>query len=83
MSMGTSVALRFYLAGYSGLLLPRRLRRVLAGRVWHRAWLAGHMGIYEQEGRNFSVSDRSNLLNRKSGEHGYRELIAKLIRPYQ
>lgn len=45
----TSLKLRFYLAGYSGLLLPRAMRRLLARSVLHRAWLAGDMGVFKEK----------------------------------
>ncbi len=45
----TSLSLRFYLAGYSGLLLPRAMRRILARTKLHRAWLSGDMGVFTEE----------------------------------
>lgn len=45
----TSLNLRFYLAGYSGLLLPRAMRRLLARTNLHRAWLAGDVGVFKEE----------------------------------
>lgn len=45
----TSLNQRFYLAGYSGLLLPRAMRRILARTNLHRAWLAGDMGVFKEE----------------------------------
>lgn len=48
-SVMTSLNLRFYLAGYSGLLLPRAMRRLLARTNLHRAWLSGDMGVFTEE----------------------------------
>ena len=38
---------RIYLAGYSGWVMPRRLRKLIARSELHRAWLAGFLGIFE------------------------------------
>lgn len=59
------IAHRVYMQGYYGHVYPRLVRRLFAGSVLHRAWLAGHMGVFKQEGRHHGVADRDNLLNRK------------------
>ena len=41
---------RAYLAGYSGQIMPRWMRRALAGSELHRAWLAGFKGWFEENG---------------------------------
>lgn len=41
---------RAYLAGHSGRVMPRQVRRILAGTELHRAWLLGSMGFFEQDG---------------------------------
>jgi hypothetical protein len=54
-----------YLHGYYGNLPSRWLRKLLAKSTFHRAWLAGHMGIFGQEGAQFGVMDRDNYQFRK------------------
>ncbi|WP_140849212.1 hypothetical protein [Paracoccus sp. FO-3] len=39
-----------YLSGYSGRAMPRQVRRLIAGTEFHRAWLLGSMGFFEQDG---------------------------------
>lgn len=53
-----AIAHRFYLFGYRAKVLPRFLRRLIARSDFHRAWLAGHMGVFEQHGARCGVSDR-------------------------
>jgi hypothetical protein len=60
-----SLTFRFYLLGYKHFNFPRVLRKVLARTRWHRAWLAGHMGLYEQDGRHCGVCDRDSFVIRK------------------
>ncbi|KPC02326.1 hypothetical protein QO021_28335 (plasmid) [Pseudomonas amygdali pv. lachrymans] len=60
-----SIVFRFYMIGYAARLLPRVVRKVLSRTVFHRAWLAGHMGIFEQDGRQHGVADRVGFDYRK------------------
>lgn len=54
-----SVAQRFYVLGYDGILPSRSLRRIIAGTKAHRAWLSGVMGVYKDEhGQHYGVCDR-------------------------
>ena len=46
----TSLYLRTYLAGHAGQIMPRRLRKAIAGSELHRAWLVGFLGFFEQDG---------------------------------
>ncbi len=46
----TSLYLHIYLAGYSGRIMPRWLRRMIAATEWHRAWLCGHLGFFAEDG---------------------------------
>lgn len=48
---------RFYLYGYRGRVLPRLARRLLAGSALHRGWLAGHFGIYVEDGKQCGIID--------------------------
>ncbi|HBN8007327.1 TPA: hypothetical protein L3645_006148 [Pseudomonas aeruginosa] len=54
-----------YVQGYSGKVFPRAVRKVCAKSTLHRAWLAGHMGIFEQADMRFGVTSRSNFRYRK------------------
>lgn len=45
-----SIYLRIYLYGHSGKVIPRSVRRVLAGTHFHRALLYGYLGFFEQNG---------------------------------
>jgi hypothetical protein len=57
----TAIAHRFYLHGYHGRVLPRLVRRIIARTLFHRGWLAGHLGVFEQQGVRHGVCDRDNL----------------------
>lgn len=81
-----SIGFRFYILGYKGVCLPRRLRKLIARTSWHRAWLSGHMGIFIEDGRQTSVCDREWLQYRKGRlrrvEPGAGELVQRLLRPH-
>lgn len=51
--MQNLVLFRIYLAGLSGYVAPRALRRLLAGTPWHRAWLVGHLGYFNEQGVSY------------------------------
>lgn len=89
-----SLAMRFYLLGYSGYLLPRMLRRLFARTTWHRAWLAGYAGVFEVEGHMAGALDRNWYAYRGAPparcEHAGEQacltlpgLLLRIIRPYQ
>lgn len=46
-----------YLAAYSGWMMPRFARRLIARSEAHRAWLLGHGGWFEQDGENFGPAN--------------------------
>lgn len=50
-----------YMQGYRGKVPPRVVRKLFAKSTLHRAWLAGHMGVFEQAGFRFGVTNRSNF----------------------
>jgi hypothetical protein len=60
-----TIAHRFYMHGYYGNVLPRMVRRLIARTMFHRGWLAGHMGVFEQSGVRHGVADRDNFQCRK------------------
>lgn len=47
-----------YILGYSRWLAPRWLRKLLAGSEFHRSWLSGYLGVFEQKGERLGVCDR-------------------------
>lgn len=47
-----------YLRGLHGWIMPRSLRRLIAGTACHRAWLMGHLGYFEQDGIAFGPANR-------------------------
>lgn len=53
-----------YMQGYRGKVLPRAVRKLCAKSTLHRAWLAGHLGIFEQGNKRFGVTTCSNFLYR-------------------
>lgn len=55
---------RVYLLGYQQWIAPRILRRILRGSAIHRAWLAGNMGVFFEDGQFYGVSDRAWYTNR-------------------
>lgn len=59
------MSFRFYLLGYSRALLSPGARRILAGTAWHRAWLLGFIGSYEERGQKQGVLDRDWYAYRK------------------
>ncbi len=59
------IAQRFYMLGYTGVCLPRSLRRLIAKSAWHSAWLDGMMWLLAEEGRRMSVCDRQSISSRK------------------
>ena len=49
--------LRIYLAGHSGRVMPRWLRRIAARSELHRAWLCGFNGCFEQDGVRYGPAN--------------------------
>ncbi|MPQ69427.1 hypothetical protein [Pseudomonas sp. MWU12-2323] len=85
----TSMPTRFYLLGYTGYLLPRSLRRLLARTKLHRAWLAGDMGVF-REARGGAelfcgVCDRKSFHPRKGPNRAIakpQHIVANLMFPF-
>lgn len=79
-----SMEMRLYLVGYKGVCPSRRLRSLMAGSDWHRAWLTGHMGLYDDEdGRTYGVCDREWYRPRKGvRESGVREVLRVIVHPH-
>lgn len=85
----TSMHTRFYLLGYSGYLLPRSLRRLLARTKVHRAWLAGDMGIFPPDRRGgegaTGVCDRTTFIPRKGPSRAVAKtahIVQNLLQPF-
>ncbi|TKA94202.1 hypothetical protein FAZ78_23635 [Cereibacter changlensis] len=51
------VYMRFYAAGYSRRVMPRRLRRLLARTGLHRAWLSGYLGCFWEDGIKYGPAN--------------------------
>lgn len=62
--MWATILSQLYLLGYKQWMAPRAVRRLMAGTIVHRAWLAGNMGLYESEGEKYGVCDRQWYTNR-------------------
>ena len=60
--------LRVYLAGYSGRVLPRWLRRLVARSALHRAWLSGFTGYFEQDGVRYGPANPYPALSCQTAE---------------
>lgn len=85
----TSLALRFYLTGYSNLMMPRAMRRILARSQLHHAWLAGHMGVFKEgEGEDVvacGVCTRDSMRYRKGPDvkkTKLRKFVLSIISPF-
>jgi hypothetical protein len=85
----TSLSTRFFLLGYSGYLLPRLVRRLIARTKCHRAWLAGDMGILRERrigsGGFGSVCDRETFHPRKGPNRAVAtpsHVVINLLYPY-
>lgn len=48
---------RIYLAGYSGWMMPRRLRRVIPRSQIHRAWFLGSTGHFAEDGIRYGLAN--------------------------
>lgn len=79
----TSLTTRFFMVGYSQVLLPRIARRMLARTVLHRAWLSGHMGVFEEASDAGSVragiSTRQVMHYRKGAESNKGSALKSLM----
>jgi len=51
------IVYRAYLAGHSDRVMPRQVRRLLAGTELRRAWLLGSMGFFEQDGIQYGPAN--------------------------
>jgi hypothetical protein len=83
--MPESLEMRFYLAGYKGILLSRTLRRIIGRSNCHRAWLEGYMGSFIENDHKTSVCDRHGYLYRKGNDHQSAQpifFIRFLIKPH-
>lgn len=61
-----------YIFGYQGWIPSRFVRKLLARSKVHRAWLAGNLGSFIEDGTKIGVCDRKWYTNRakKINEHG-------------
>lgn len=49
--------LQIFLQGHSGKVMPRRLRRLIAGSEIHRAWVLGYKGFFEEDGVRYGPAN--------------------------
>lgn len=52
-----SVYMQVYLIGHGGKVLPRALRKLIAGTEIHRAWLIGYMGFFGEDGIRYGPAN--------------------------
>lgn len=55
--MKQAILHRVYLAGYSGQIMPRWLRRAMAGSEIHRAWFLGFNGFFIEAGVSYGLAN--------------------------
>jgi len=56
--------LAIYLLGYRQKVMPRFLRKLVAGSEIHRAWLCGYNGCFDEGGIIYGPANPcSNMLN--------------------
>ncbi len=48
---------RIYLAGYSGRVMPRCIRKLVAGSELHRARFLGFKGCFEEQGLRYGPAN--------------------------
>ena len=53
----TRITLQLYPAGYRGWIMPRRVRRWIAGTDFHRAWLLGYLGFFSEGTTRFGPAN--------------------------
>lgn len=46
-----------YMSGYAGRLLPRPVRRLIAGSAIHRAWFLGHTGHFSESDTRYGLAN--------------------------
>lgn len=57
---------RIYLAGYSGWIMPRTIRRAIGGTECHRAWILGHHGYFEERRIRYGPTNPYNDLTNEA-----------------
>lgn len=48
---------RVYLAGYTGQIMPRWMRKAFPGSDLHRAWFLGFKGCFEENGIRYGPAN--------------------------
>ena len=48
---------RIYLCGNDGKIMPRWLRKILAGSEFHRAWMLGFKGFFVESGVRYGPAN--------------------------
>lgn len=57
--MKSNLLHQIYLAGYSGKIMPRWLRKMLAGSDLHRAWFLGFNGYFQENSVSYGLGNPS------------------------
>jgi hypothetical protein len=71
---------RFFLLGYSCVMVPRPLRKLFARSDYHRHWLAGNMGRFgDLNGKVLGVCERDWRYWRK-GENSPEVSVLKMVK---
>lgn len=55
--MKRAFLLRVYIAGHRRHIMPRWLRKLLAGSELHRAWFLGFTGYFEENGTAYGLAN--------------------------
>lgn len=76
--MKSAILHRVYLHGYQQCILPRWLRRTLARTGFHRAWLSGFHGRFEEAGVMYGPANPYPPAEQEVGEQA--EWSEQLVR---
>jgi len=76
--MKNAILHRVYLHGYQQYILPRWLRRTLARTEFHRAWLSGFHGRFEEDGVMYGPANPYPAVEQE--EHNKAEWSEQLVR---
>ena len=55
-SITNSIYHRIYIEGYHGRVMPRSIRKIIAGTQIHRAWFLGYNHYFEEDGIAYGLA---------------------------
>ncbi len=65
-----SIYLRVYVEGWGGWIMPRSIRKLIAGSQIHRAWFLGYNGYFEEDGVAYGLArPYAEMLENRRREH--------------